>query len=128
MEMSQLHRLRDITDELRRQNLLLNTHFIEETKREGYEVDFYGKVKPFADHVTRLLEEWQPLVMEWLKWKKPKYVFVPQILDTVDNLTIVSVTAFQKDTRRLRFLNTIKAIDYVLEAILEQISPQEGLE
>jgi hypothetical protein len=128
MEMSQLHRLRNITDELRRQNQLLNTFFIEETKNEGYEVDFYGKVKPFADHVTRLLEEWQPLVMEWLKWKKPKYVFVPQILDTVDNLTIVSVTAFQKDTRRLRFLNTIKAIDYVLEAILEQISPQEGLE
>jgi hypothetical protein len=128
MEESQLNLLREITNELRRLNQLLMTHYIKETKAEGYEVDFFGKVKPFADNVTKLLDEWQPLVMEWLKWKKPKYVFVPQIMDTVDNLTIVSVTAFQKDTRRLRFLNTINAIDYVLEAILEQIPIQESVE
>jgi len=121
----ELQRLRELTSELSGLNQQLKTHFIEVTKKEGYEVDFYGVVKPFADHVTKLLEEWQPLVMEWIKWKKPKYVFVPQILDTVDNLTIVSVTAFQKDTRRLRFLNTIHAIDHVLVAVVEQIPDQD---
>ncbi|HET6871996.1 MAG TPA: YppE family protein [Sporolactobacillaceae bacterium] len=127
MNESQLHRLREITDELKKLNGYLKTHFIEVTKKEGYEVDFYGVVKPFADHMTKLLEEWQPLLMDWLRWKKPKYVFVPQIIDTVDNLTIVSVTAFQKDTRRLRFLNTIHAIDHVLDTILEQIPDNIGL-
>lgn len=115
-------RLKFLTETLREAEKKALDQFVNRTKGENYDVDFYGEVKPFADHVTHVLEEWQPLVMEWLRTDKPSYVFVPQIVDLVDNLTIVSVTAFQKDTRRKRFLNTISAIDYSLETILQQLT------
>lgn len=121
MTHEQLSRLKTLTEQLRDFNNRAYDQFVNQTKSPDYEVDFFGEVKPFADQVTNALEEWQPLVMDWLRVAKPSYVFVPQIVDAVDNLTIVSVTSFQKDTRRKRFLNTISAIDYTLEMISNQI-------
>ncbi len=119
-------RLRELTVVLRENAQMAHDQFVHRSRTSDYQVDFYGEVKPFADRVTQILEEWEPLVMEWLKSDKPNYVFVPQIVDAVENLTIVSVTAFQKDTRRKRFLNTISAIDYCLDTILQQISIPES--
>ncbi|MFX3617080.1 MAG: YppE family protein [Sporolactobacillus sp.] len=82
--------------------------------------DFYQQVKPFADHTQEVVDQWRPLSEEWLRLVKPRYIYPIQIKDTSENLLIVCVTAFQKDTRRRRFLETIEAINYVLDTMLAE--------
>ncbi|GEB76082.1 YppE family protein [Sporolactobacillus inulinus] len=114
-------RLHQLTVKLREFNQTAYQQYAEQTQDEAYQTDFYGKVKPFADAMQKLVDEWRPLAEHWVRKCKPRYVFPIQIKDTSDNLTIICVTAFQKDTRRRRFYETIKSIDYVLENIQEQL-------
>ncbi|MFT8316750.1 MAG: YppE family protein [Sporolactobacillus sp.] len=83
--------------------------------------DFYQQVKPFADRTQEVVDQWRPLSEEWLRLEKPRYIYPIQIKDTSENLLIVCVTAFQKDTRRRRFLETIEAINYVLDTMLAEL-------
>ncbi|WEG11322.1 YppE family protein [Pullulanibacillus sp. KACC 23026] len=121
MNDQQLARLKAITEELRQIGRDCHDQFLNRTSAADYKVDFFGEVKPYAEHVTELLKEWQPLAMQWIREAKPRYIFVPQLLDADENLTIVSVTAFQKDTRKKRFLNTISAIEHTLTTMLDQL-------
>jgi hypothetical protein len=115
------NKLRELTLRLRELNQNALQQFSKRTREEDYQVDFYNEVKPFADKVQELIDIWRPLAEGWVRYNKPKYVFPIQIKDTYDNLSIVCVTAFQKDTRKRRFYETIKSIDYVLENILDQL-------
>ncbi|MFC7392673.1 YppE family protein [Scopulibacillus cellulosilyticus] len=121
MDKEKIQTLRQLTRLLKEYNQMAYEQFVNRTRKEGYEVDFYGAVKPFADKVLAAADQWKPLALEWINKQHPKYVYHIQINDTYDNLTITSVTAFQKDTRRRRFLETIKAVDYVLDAMLNQL-------
>jgi len=110
-----------LNEQLIQVNQEAHEQFVNRTHSEGYEMDFHGKVKPFADNVLVLVNQWKPLVKLWIQSEHLKYIYIKQADDTYDNLTIISVTCFQKDTRRRRFLETIKSIDYVLQAIKEQL-------
>lgn len=114
-------RLNRLTRALLSINKEAGNQFSERTMADGYEIDFYGEVKPFADRTKRIADEWKPLAARWVRSRQPKYIYPIQIKDTYDNLMIVSVTAFQKDTRRRRFIETVKAIDYVLENMLDRL-------
>ncbi|MGV3487645.1 MAG: YppE family protein [Tuberibacillus sp.] len=121
MDNEKRERLKALTNALLELNERARYQFVNITRSEGYVVDFYGEVKPFADEVLRLVDEWKPLVFEWIQSEHPKYVYHKQINDAYDNLTIISVTAFQKDTRRKRFLDTISSIEFVLKTISQQL-------
>ncbi|MDD9148737.1 MULTISPECIES: YppE family protein [unclassified Sporolactobacillus] len=121
MEEEEDSRLRRLTAELKEKNREAYDQFVNRTNRPDYKTDFYGEVKPFADRVQLLIDAWRPLADHWVKSRRPKYVYPIQIKDTYDNLAIVCVTAFQTDTRKRRFFETIKAVDYVLENMLRQI-------
>ncbi|MCF6137535.1 YppE family protein [Pseudalkalibacillus berkeleyi] len=114
-------RLKTLTKELRDLNNQAYVQFTEDTLREDYEVDFYGQVKPFADKVQTLADEWKPLATKWALAEKPKYVYPIQIKDTHENMTIAAVQAFQKDTKEKRFIAMTKSIEYILESIEEQV-------
>ncbi len=114
-------KLKELTVRLRSLNDQAYEQYIEKTTRDGYEVDFYGEVKPFADVVQELADEWKPLATNWAIEEKPKYVYPIQIKDTHENMTIVAVQAFQKDTREKRFIAMTKSIEYILKSIDEQI-------
>lgn len=120
------NKLRELTLRLRELNQNAHQQFSERTQEANYQVDFYNDVKPFADKVQELIDVWRPLAEAWVKRSKPKYVFPIQIKDTYDNLSIVCVTAFQKDTRKRRFYETIKSIDYVLENMLDQLERDQA--
>ncbi|WKB37168.1 YppE family protein [Terrilactibacillus sp. S3-3] len=117
MDAHHYRRLHNLTELLREKNRMAHDQFVDRTRKEGYETNFYEEVKPFADDVQQLVDDWKPLALAWIKERRPQYLFPQQINDTSDNLTIIAVTAFQKDTRRRRFLETIKSIDYVLNSI-----------
>ncbi|MCI1882703.1 MAG: YppE family protein [Sporolactobacillus sp.] len=109
------------TQELKKYNRAAFEQFTTRTRQDNYQTDFYHEVKPFADRVQRLIDQWKPLADDWVRRRRPKYVYPIQIKATYENLAIVSVTAFQKDTRRRRFIETVKAIDYVLDNMLVQL-------
>ncbi|MGM7701637.1 YppE family protein [Pseudalkalibacillus sp. Hm43] len=114
-------KLKELTVRLRSLNDQAHAQYIEKTTKDGYEVDFYGEVKPFADEVQELADQWKPLATNWAIEEKPKYVYPIQIKDTHENMTIVAVQAFQKDTREKRFIAMTKSIEYILKSIDEQI-------
>lgn len=95
--------------------------FTKITVQPDYHADFEGEVKPFADLMQSAVDTWKPLAENWAEIRKPKYVHPEQIKATSENLQIIGVTAFQKDTRRHRFMETTEAIDYVLDTILTQL-------
>lgn len=121
MDREKSERLKALTTTLLGLNEQARNQFVNKTRQEGYAVDFYGQVKPFADEVLKLVDEWKPLVFEWIHSDHPEHVYHRQINDTYDNLTITSVTAFQKDTRRKRFMETVTSIDFVLTTIISQL-------
>ncbi|WP_377888839.1 YppE family protein [Alkalihalobacillus sp. R86527] len=105
--------LMEITEEARVQ-------YVNRTQLDTYEVDFYGEVKPFADRALSLLKEWEPLAKAWVIENKPKYLYPIQIKNTYENLEMVSVVAWQKDTGPKKFNERVQSIEYVLEKIVEQ--------
>lgn len=114
-------KLLDATLKLLKYNKQAYDQYDKRTKKEGYETDFYNEVKPFADEVLATAEQWQKLAYKWLESQSVNNLYPMQIKNTVDNLNIISVKAFQKDTRKKRFLETIKSVDYVLKNIVEQL-------
>ncbi|WP_257351804.1 YppE family protein [Pseudalkalibacillus decolorationis] len=114
-------RLKELTSQLRMYNKQAEEQYEERTIFEEYTVDFYGEVKPFADKVQMLVDEWKPLATEWAMREHPKYVYPIQIKDTSENLTIIAVQAFQTDTKAKRFLAMTKSIEYILESMEKQL-------
>lgn len=121
MESDSLEFLNRLTLNLLDLNKQASDYYHHTVQEEGSSADFHTIVKPFADKMLEAVERWEPLVLEWIREYQPKYVYPLQIHDTCENLTIISVTAFQKDTRRRRFINTISAIEHVLEGVLTQL-------
>ncbi|MCK6257471.1 YppE family protein [Fictibacillus sp. KIGAM418] len=116
-----MDRLNQLTRELLDANREAFDQYIENTKKEGYEVDFYGEVKPFTDRIRAMAEEWKNLSLPWVAANQPKYIHVNQINDTFDNLQFIAVFAFQPDTKEKRFTEMVKSIDYVLSTMLERL-------
>ncbi|WP_010631178.1 YppE family protein [Sporolactobacillus vineae] len=114
-------RLRKTTKELKMLNKKACDQFMNVTTLPGYQVDFQGRVKPFADLMQSAVNAWKPMAGDWVRKRKPRYVHPEQIKATCENLQIVCVTAFQEDTRRRRFIETIEAIDFVLDTLLTQL-------
>lgn len=113
--------LRKATKELKILNRKAHEQFVNVTSLPDYQVDFQGKVKPFADRMQSAVDAWKPIAESWVRTRQPRYIHPEQIKATCENLQIVCVTAFQKDTRRRRFIEMIEAVDYVLDTLLTQL-------
>lgn len=121
MEAKEKNRLNTLTKALRTYNEEARLQFVEKTRSEGYEMDFYNEVKPFAEKVEGLADEWRPLILQWISDEHPEHLYPIQIHDTYDNIIAASVLVFQKDARRKRLREMIKSIDYVLETAEKQL-------
>ncbi|MFC5714269.1 YppE family protein [Thalassorhabdus alkalitolerans] len=113
--------LHSLTKEVKQWNEKALKQYEQNTLKEGYSPDFYGQVKPFADHVKEAADKWRQVSERWIEEEKPKYIYKKQVTDTHENLTILSVTAFQIDTKSKRFHEMVQSVDYVLEGILYEL-------
>lgn len=89
------------------------------------EADFYDDVKPFADEVREHLEEWMPHVLKFLKKRKPEYLHAQQIDQLAENFEMVSVSCFQKDTKKKRFNEQYKSIEYTLSLVVHSLEKEK---
>lgn len=121
MEWEKKEELKRLTKTLRLYQKEARQQYFERTTQPHYETDFYGEVKPFAEKVEAVKRRWKPLALEWIKHEKPKYIYSIQIHHACDNLDAASVLVFQKDARRKRLIEMLKAIDYVLDTMEQQL-------
>ncbi|HEU5138915.1 MAG TPA: DUF1798 family protein [Bacillales bacterium] len=122
MEVSEKNQLTSLTKSLRKYNEKTRKQYVEKTLSDDYEMDFYNEVKPFAEEVEKVADEWRPLVLQWIQDEKPEHLYPIQIHDTYDNIIAASVLAFQKKARGKRLREMIKSIDYVLETAEQQLN------
>lgn len=93
---------------------------------EEYDPDFFGEVKPYADKVHITLDTWRELTLEWIKEEKPKYLYQLQIDTAIENIELLVVQSFYKDTREKRAKEMYQSIVYTLTAILDKIEQKNG--
>ncbi|WP_062046868.1 YppE family protein [Bacillus sp. JCM 19034] len=114
IKQSKLIELEALTNTLQNLNTEAEDFFVEVAKKDGYEVDFYNHVKPFADHVKYVREKWLPLAIEFVQHAKPLHLHPVQLSQTEENLEIVAIKSFYSNTSRKRQMETFKSVSYVL--------------
>lgn len=123
--MMEYRQLKEMTRELLECNRQAAESF-RYCRKTGKQGDFYTEVKPFADKVKVLSEEWEPTAVKWVTDIRPKNLYPLQIKNTAENIQMVSIRAFFPDTSIKRFKSHIQSIEYVLERILEEIEQNKS--
>lgn len=98
----------------------------ETVRSTGKEMDFYTEVKPFADKMKSLSDEWEAEAKKWLMSQKPKYIHKQQITATLENLQIIAVQAFFPKTSYSRFKQTVHSVEYVLNEVKRNVHDGES--
>jgi hypothetical protein len=94
--------------------------FFELLEDDLIDYDFFEDVKPFADMVKVIADEWKKSALIWIKEEKPKYLHDLQIETTYDHILAFSVSGFYRDTKQKRFKDTYQSILYVLNQVVEK--------
>ncbi|MCA1063143.1 YppE family protein [Rossellomorea sp. AcN35-11] len=116
-----MNELKIVTEEL----LVLAEKMMNEykTRREsGEKGDFYTEVKPFADEVKEKNDAWKELSMSWIKDYRPKHLHLPQIINTFDNIEMLSVHCFFPESSYNRFISHYQSVSYVLGTQLDELN------
>ncbi|WP_096434917.1 YppE family protein [Alteribacter populi] len=121
---TEVHKLEVLTDRLLVLNNEAFNHF-ENYAKQKQNADFATYVKPFADDVKEASDQWLPLASVFVIKTKPKYLHDKQIQTAHENLTISSVTCFQADTKKKRFVEMNKSVRYTLELLKEAIEKNQ---
>lgn len=83
--------------------------------------DFFQDVKPHADVVHELLNEFKQQAAQWIEQERPKYMRMPQIENLVDAMEQFIVQSFYKETSKKRFLQSVQSVHYTLSSILRYL-------
>lgn len=94
----------------------------EKVKASKERGDFFTEVKPFADAVKEVNDEWQLLARTWIKENMPKHLHEKQIESTYEQIEMLSVQAFYPDTSRTRFINTLQSVRFILNSLKESLN------
>ncbi|MHC0035763.1 YppE family protein [Pseudoneobacillus sp. C159] len=90
----------------------------ETVKTSGKEGDFYSEVKPFAERVKLLLDQWSSLAVNYIQLEKPTYLNENQLHTTYDHIEKISIQCFYPKTSRKIFLNSLRSAQFVLESVM----------
>ena len=77
--------------------------------------DFFQEVKPHADHIHALLQDWQQQADAWIKENRPKYMHQEQIASAVESMEQFVVQSFYKETSKKRFLDATHSTSYTIK-------------
>ena len=89
----------------------------EKVREEGQEKDFYQEVKPFADHVKQVCEEWEQELKIAMKQVTFEHLFPLQIEQASNNLKDVAIQAFYTKTSYKRFKSHVQSVLFTLNHV-----------
>ena len=91
---------------------------IYDTVREnGEEKDFYLEVKPFADQVKQVCDEWVREMKQAMQKVSFQHLFPSQIEQAAGNLQDVSIQAFFPKTSYKRFKSYVQSVLFTLNQV-----------
>ncbi|MDV2683517.1 YppE family protein [Alkalihalophilus lindianensis] len=122
-------KLEELTEELLHLNSEAESYYLNQVRKEGYEPDFFGVVKPFADRVKIVSDEWKPLAEQFVLNVKPSHLYPIQIGHTHDNLEVVAIKSFYPKTGLKKQIETFKSVAFVLHQLRDELKAfQEEVE
>ncbi|MGM0899862.1 YppE family protein [Mesobacillus maritimus] len=98
----------------------------EQTKGAGEQGDFYEEVKPFADEVKQMTDQWREAALAWLTLNPQRHLHTRQIDATAENLEMVSISAFFPNTSKKKFLDHVQSIEFVLRGLVNAVENQKN--
>lgn len=93
----------------------------QEVKHTGEKGEFFSEVKPFADEVKVVNDQWLKSATAWIEEARPKNLYVKQIQSTHEQIEMLSVQAFFPDTSLTRFKNYLQSVQFILKTICDQV-------
>jgi predicted nuclease with TOPRIM domain len=115
-----LEQLIYVTEELSASvEIMMNEY--KKRRETGEKGDFYEEVKPFADRIKEMNDKWKELSLEWIKAERPKHLHFAQVMNTYDNIEMLSVHCFFPESSYNRFISHHQSVQYVLRTLLEEI-------
>jgi uncharacterized protein with PhoU and TrkA domain len=100
------------------QKILAISRQAHEQKREP---DFFAEVKPFADQVKQVLDEWKEIALLWVRKTRPKHIHELQIETVGENIEKISVEAFYPSVSERRIKQFCRSVEYTLSLVLESL-------
>ncbi|WHY84410.1 YppE family protein [Neobacillus novalis] len=109
-----------ITETLLQHNRLFLEYY-QEARETGITKDFHEVIKPFADEVKALTEQWKGIMIKWLAETSPKHIHLKQIDTTTEHIELLSIQCFFSNTSKKRFLDTNRTVEFFLQEILKEV-------
>ncbi|HWL24909.1 MAG TPA: YppE family protein [Ureibacillus sp.] len=85
---------------------------------------FFEEVKPHADQIQAMLNDWQQAANSWIRQNQPKYIHEIQIANAVEAMNQFVVQSFYKETSKKRIIQSIQSVHYTLSNFLRVL--EEG--
>lgn len=108
----------NLTEKLLKYNQLFLKYY-QEGREQGIKYDFDQTIKPFANEVKEVNEQWKDIMKEWLKRASLKHIHLKQIDTTSEHIEKLSIQCFFPESSKTRFLNTNRTVEYFLSEILK---------
>jgi len=90
-------------------------------KETGIKHDFHEVIKPFANEVKEINDEWKIAMKKWLSLSTHKHLHLKQIDTTSEHIEQLSIQAFFSETSKTRFLNSQRTVEYFLQEIIKEV-------
>ncbi|EKN69565.1 hypothetical protein BABA_09071 [Neobacillus bataviensis LMG 21833] len=109
-----------LTEKLLEYNRLFLKYY-QEGREKGITHDFEDVIKPFANEVSVINDQWKKVMNEWLSRSNHKYLHLKQIDTTSEHIEQLSIQAFFSKTSKSRFLNSQRTVEYFLLEVVKEI-------
>jgi hypothetical protein len=114
-----------LLEELTKQLLDYNKVFVqtfEQTREKNEDGDFYSEVKPFADKVKIINDQWKEAALKEAVFLGRNGIASRQIELAHEHIEKLSIQAFFVKTSRYTFINSSRTVDYTLSTVIEKIT------
>lgn len=114
-----------LTEKLLQYNQLFLKYY-QEGRDKGIKYDFHDVIKPFADEVKGINDQWKKEMGDWLEKSSHKHIHMKQIQTTSEHIEQLSIQSFFPETSLKRFLNTNRTIEFFLMELLKAIKNRDA--
>ena len=123
-KLTENHQLMDYTEKLL-EAVEYSVETFYKVKESGVNEDFYKVVRPFANQIKEINDEWKEIAKVWVSEAKPDYLSSIQINTASDHIEIISIQAFFTQTSKKRFLDSAKSVKYILQTLLDSLTAEK---
>ncbi|OCA90893.1 hypothetical protein A8F94_03220 [Bacillus sp. FJAT-27225] len=120
--MESLKALEKMTERLLEYTLQFQKTF-ELTREKNADGDFYSDIKPFADKVKEINDQWKEAALRESSFLARNGISIRQIENAHEHIDKLSIQAFFVKTSRYTFINSCRTVEYTLKTILDKLKP-----